>query len=302
MQKIRVALAQLAPKLGDPEANLPIHLDAVARARKQGAGLVVFPELSLTGYQLLDQVPEVAVTPDRGVFDALRKASEQIDIVVGFAEEGSGHRFYNSAAYLSRGKLLHVHRKLFLATYGMFQEGRDFAAGERLREFEAPFGAAGMLICEDLWHPICAWLLAQAGAEVILVLSSGPIRGTCGGRTTSVGVWRELVCVAARLQTTYVLYSNRVGCEDGLSFGGGSLIADPLGRVVAEAPALDETIVYGELEPDLLRRARASYPLLRDGNLDLFHRELGRVRRSRYDLTDADEPLPADPAKKGYPK
>jgi len=299
MQKVRVALAQLAPKLGDPASNLPLHLDAVAKARDGGAQLVVFPELSLNGYQLLDRLPEVALAPDRGALSALGKASEGIDIVVGFAEEGSGHRFHNSAAYLSGGRVLHVHRKLFLPTYGMFQEGRDFAPGERLREVDAPFGPTGLLICEDLWHPTCAWLLAQAGAETIIVLSNGPTLGARGDE--SVRMWRELVRVAARLQTAYVIYVNRVGCEEGLTFGGGSTAIDPFGRVAVEAPALEEALVFADLEPEVLRRARAAYPLLRDEKLELCHRELGRIRRKRYDLPGLDDPMTAEPPEKEGP-
>lgn len=290
MQDVRVALAQLSPKLGDPEANLPPHLDAVARAREKGAQLVVFPELSLTGYHLLDQVPDVALAVGRGPLKALQEASREIDIVVGFVEEGEGYRFHNSAAYLSRGQVLHVHRKLFLPTYGMFQEGRDFAPGERLREFDAPFGPSGLLLCEELWHPTCPWLLAQAGAETIIVLSNGPTRGAREGRITSIDVWKDLLRVAARLQTTYMIYANRVGCEDGLTFGGGSAIVDPFGRVVVEAPALEETLVCADLEGELLRRARTAYPLLRDEDLELVHRELERIRRNRYDLPAAAEP------------
>jgi len=289
MQNVRVALAQLAPRLGDPEANLPLHLDAAARARGEGAQLVVFPELSLTGYHLLDQVPDVALAPGKGPLAELQAASAEIDIVVGFVEEGPGYRFYNSAAYLSRGRVLHVHRKLFLPTYGMFQEGRDFAPGERLREFLAPFGPSGILICEDLWHPACPWLLAQAGAETIIVLSNGPTRGARGGRLTGGDVWHDLLRVAARFQTTYMIYANRVGCEDGLTFGGGSAVVDPFGRIAVEAPALDEALVCAELDGEALRRARTAYPLLRDEDLELVHRELGRIRRGRYGLSDTDE-------------
>lgn len=289
MQQVRVALAQLAPKLGDPEANLRVHLDTVAQARRQEAQLVVFPELSLTGYHLLDQVPDVALVPGTGPLAELEKASAGIDIVVGFVEEGSGYRFYNSAAYLSDGRVLHIHRKLFLPTYGMFQEGRDFAPGERLRGFAAPFGPSGILICEDLWHSACPWLLAQDGAESIIVLSNGPTRGARGGRLTSIDVWQELLRVTARFQTTYLIYANRVGCEDGLTFGGGSTVVDPFGRIVVEAPALDEALVCADLDGEVLRRARTTYPLLRDEDLEMVNRELNRIRRSRYDLPEADE-------------
>jgi predicted amidohydrolase len=285
MQDLRVSLAQIAPKLGDPEANLGLHLDAIENALREGSDLVVFPELSLTGYHLLDQVPDVALQLESGLLASLRGASADIDIVAGFVEEAPGHRFHNAAAYFSRGRLTHVHRKLFLPNYGMFQEGRDFAPGERLRGFDAPHGPCGMLICEDLWHPTCAWLLAQEGVETILVLSNGPTRGARPERQiTSISVWRELTRVTARFQTVFAVYVNRVGCEDGLSFGGGSLVVDPFGRVVAEAPALEENLLTVDLEGESLRRARTTYPLLRDENLELAYRELGRIRRRRFGL------------------
>ena len=296
MNDLRVALAQIAPKLGDQEANLDLHLRFVDRACGEEAGLVVFPELSLTGYHLLDQVPDLAVRPGEGPFPDLLRASRAIDIVVGFVEEGPGHRFYNAAAYLSMGEVRHVHRKLFLPTYGMFQEGREFAQGERLRGFDSPHAPCGLLICEDLWHPPCPWLLAQDGVELLLSLSNGPTRGAGpDGRIAGLAAWNDLLRVIARFHTLFAVHVNRVGCEDGLTFGGGSLVVDPWGAVVAEAPVLEEALVTVDLEAEAVRRARTVYPLLRDENLELVYRELGRIRGQRYDLPDREshgEPVP----------
>ena len=164
METVRVALAQIAPKLGDLKANLEKHLDLMARGRTEGAGLVVFPELSLTGYLLKDQTPDVARTLDSPDLKPLLEASGEVDVLVGLVEEGEGHRYYNSAVYLSGGAVVHTHRKLQLPTYGMFDEGRDFAAGHSLRTADVPFGRIGVLICEDVWHSPHSWLLAQEGA------------------------------------------------------------------------------------------------------------------------------------------
>src|SRR5258706_14808638 len=174
MQTVRVALAQIAPKLGDLESNLDLHRDAIRLARREKAGVVVFPELSLTGYVLRDQVPEIALTSTAPLFKRLARASLDVDLVVGYAEEAPGHRFHNATAYLSKGRVVHVHRKVYLPTYGMFDEGRDFAPGEMFRAFDAPHGPSGVLICEDAWHPVSAWILVQDGAEVLFALSSGP--------------------------------------------------------------------------------------------------------------------------------
>jgi predicted amidohydrolase len=300
MTDVRVALAQIAPRLGDVQANLELHLEAIERAREAGAGVVAFPELSLTGYLLRDQVPEVALREDAPLLERLREASRGIDVVLGFVEETATHRFHNACAYLSGGRTLHVHRKVYLPTYGMFDEGRDFARGGRFRAFDSPHGRAGLLVCEDAWHATSAWLLAHQGALVLYVPSSGPTRGAKPEREiTSVAVWRELLQATAQFQTAFVVYVNRVGCEDGLTFGGGSFVMDPFGRTIASLPPLDGGLLIADLEGEVLRRARTAYPLLRDSDLELVHRELERLRRLRYDLPEEpeaeDRPGPGDP-------
>lgn len=285
MKTVRVALAQISPKLGDVAANVRLHADWVARARRKRARVVVFPELSLTGYLLRDQVPEVALRLSSKEFEAITVLSREIDVVAGFVEEAPGHLYFNAAAYLSKGRVVHVHRKVHLPTYGMFDEGRDFASGDRVRRFESPFGPAGLLVCEDAWHPANAWLLAHQGSEILYVPANGPARGARLKKgVTSVGVWRDLLRVTAQFQTSYVVFVNRVGYEDGLAFGGGSTVVDPFGRVVVSLPPLDEGLDVAELDGEVLRRARTAYPLLRDEDLDLVHREIERIRTLRYDL------------------
>ena len=291
MQTVRVALAQIAPKLGDLEANLDMHIEAIRLARREKADVVVYPELSLTGYVLRDQVPDVALTRRSPLFKKLLRASNGIDLVVGFVEETPGHRFHNAAAYVSRGRVIHVHHKVYLPTYGMFDEGRDFAAGDLVRAFDAPHGPSGLLICEDAWHPANAWILAQDGAEVVFALSSGPTRGAKPKRgITSLPVWHELLRATAQFQTSFVVYVNRVGYEDGLNFGGGSIAFDPFGRTLATLPALISGLTVAELDREVLRRARAAYPLLRDENLELVHRETSRIRQRRFRLPEPRPP------------
>ncbi len=271
MQTLRVALAQIGPKLGDLTANLELHLERLERGRSEGADLVVFPELSLTGYLLKDQTPDVARTLDSPDLAVLLAATREIDALIGMVEEAEGHRYYNAAVYLSGGKVAHVHRKLHLPTYGMFDEGRDFAAGHRLRTADRPFARIGILICEDAWHSPNAWLLAQDGAEILFVLGSGPTRGARQETgITSVPVWRDLLKTTAQFQTAQVIYVNRVGYEDGLNFGGGSIAIDPFGREIGSLPALEEGWMVVELEGEVLRRARTAYPLLRDSRIERF--------------------------------
>ena len=292
MQTVRVALAQIAPKLGDLQKNLELHLERLERGVREGADLVVFPELSLTGYLLKDQTPDVALALDSPDLRPLLEATGEIDALVGLVEEGQGHRFYNAAAYLSGGKIVHVHRKLHLPTYGMFDEGRDFAPGDRLRVADLPFGRIGILICEDVWHSPNAWLLAQEGAEILFVIGSGPTRGARQETgVTSVPVWHDLLRTTAQFQTAQVVYVNRVGYEDGLNFGGGSIAIDPFGRTIGSIPALEEGWLVAELEGEVLRRARTAYPLLRDARLELVSREMGRIRLERFGLPDPEKDM-----------
>jgi len=282
-----VALAQIAPRLGDVRANLARHLEIADQARAAGADLVVFPELSLTGYDLQDLVPDVAIRRDGDVLMRLAAAAQHLDLVVGFVEEDREHRFFNAAAYLSGGAVVHVHRKLHLPTYGLFQEGREFASGDTLRAFDTRHGTVGLLLCEDVWHSPTAWLLAQQGAALVVVPANGPSRGAHAEHgLTSVRTWRDVLRVTARFHTVFVAYVNRVGCEDGLTFDGGSMVVDPLGEIVAELAPLDEAVEYVSLDGARLRSARTVSPLLRDARIDFVHREVDRLRRLRFDLPD----------------
>jgi predicted amidohydrolase len=289
--RARIALAQMEPILGDLETNVSRHVAWAGKAIARGADLLVFPELSLTGYLLQDLVAEVAVPLDEpGPIRPLLEMSRRIGLVVGLVEESGGHRFHNSALFLEGGRVRHVHRKVYLPTYGMFDEGRFFAAGDRIEAFPTPFGRMGMLICEDFWHPSAALVLAQDGADCLLVLSAGPTEAL-GRRGASIGqdTWRSLARVTAQMQTLFVAYVNRVGFEDGVNFAGGSCVIDPFGACLAEAPILEDGLVVCDLERSTLRRARTLYPLLRDERLPVLAREIerlltlpahGRARRS----------------------
>jgi predicted amidohydrolase len=276
---MRIALAQIAPPLGDPAGSLRLHLQTARRAVKAGADLVVFPELSLTGYRLQDLVPEVAMPIDPGgPLRPLYALSRRISIAFGMVEESEGHRYYNSAVFLEGGKVRHVHRKVYLPTYGMFEEGRYFAAGDAFTAFRSRLGRIGMLVCEDLWHPASALLLAQDGADYLLVLANSPVQaGQGAGGQRNHETWRDLIRVTAQLQTVYVLLTNRAGCEDGISFSGASAAVDPLGEVLAEGRMLGEDLVVCDLDRRALRRARTFYPLLRDERLPVLQREIGRL-------------------------
>ena len=176
---LTIALAQINTRLGVPEANLEKHLVMVKDAQASGADLMLFPELSLTGYILQDLASAVAHQPTTSdpIFKPLLQASQNLDIVVGFVEEDHRHRFYIASAYLSQNRVVHVHHKVYLPTYGLFDEGRFFAWGDTVRAFDTRFGRAGMLICEDFWHASPPYLLWVDGADLFLFTSASPGRG-----------------------------------------------------------------------------------------------------------------------------
>jgi predicted amidohydrolase len=288
---VSIALAQFYPRLGDVAANLAAHLTTVAGAAVEGAGLIVFPELSLTGYFLKDQVPEVALTIDSPEVSALCDASRDggIDIVAGLILESDQHRFHNAALYISGGEVVHVHRKVYLPTYGLFDEQRYVASGDRFRAFDAPLGRrterhwrAGILICEDLWHPSAPALLARQGVDLIICPSASPGRGVLQGDAVGTASSYDVMTrTYAQLFTTYVLYCNRTGFEDGVGFWGGSRVVDPVGSVVAELRGAQESVLFHKLERRAVRRARVAYPLLRDERNDVNDAETDRLRRRR---------------------
>ena len=278
--KLNLALAQIATKLGDVDSNLEKHLDYIKHAKAQKADLLVFPELSLTGYVLQDLVASVAHKPteDDPIFKPLLKASHDLDIVVGFVDEDERHRFFIASAYLSGGKVVHVHHKVYLPTYGLFDEGRFFAWGDAVRSFETRFGRMGMLICEDFWHVSPPYLLWLDGADIMLFSSASPGRGLTDREKLESARWVERVNKAyASMFTSFVVHCNRVGFEDGLLFWGGATVNDPNGELIAQGPYFEEALTITELDLNQLRRTRARLPLLRDERTGLVQSELARI-------------------------
>ncbi|GAB4399074.1 MAG: carbon-nitrogen hydrolase [Anaerolineales bacterium] len=277
---MKLALAQINTCLGDVEANLEKHLALAKQARKQDADLLIFPELSLTGYVLQDLASTVAHRPtaDDPIFKPLLQASQDLDIVVGFVDEDARSRFYIAAAYLSRGQVIHVHHKVYLPTYGLFDEGRFFAWGDSIRAFDTRFGRMGILICEDFWHASPPYLLWLDGADLLLLTSASPGRGITREPLLESARWVEHINRAyASLFTMFVAHANRVGYEDGLNFWGGSTVFDPNGEALARAPFHEESLTLAEIDLKQIHRTRARLPILRDERTALTLRELQRI-------------------------
>ena len=281
--KINIGLAQFNTRLGDIPANLDKHLALIEQAKSQDADLLIFPELSLTGYALQDLAYDFALRPHQEdpVFNELLSASQDIDLMVSFVHEDHRSRFYIAAAYLSSGEIRHIHNKVYLPTYGMFDEGRFFAWGDSVQAFDTKFGRVGMLICEDFWHASLPYLLWLDGAEILLFASASPGRGLNEDPRLSSSEWVEHTNRAyAGLFTVFVAHANRVGYEDGLNFWGGSTIFDPNGDLVVRAPDFADSLTVTEIDLNQLHRTRARLPILRDERTSLVQRELERMLNS----------------------
>jgi predicted amidohydrolase len=280
---MRVGLAQMRPALGDIQRNYHLHLDWIKKAKQNQVELLLFPELSLTGYHLLDLTYDLGRSVHSQEIKELVTYSKDLDIVFGFVELSEDHVLYNSTLYASNGEIIHIHRKVYLPTYGMFDEGRYFGRGEVIRSFPTRFGQMGILICEDMWHPSAPFLLAQDKAQFILVPANSPARSLDQSEIGSQSFWYANLENQAALNSLFFLFCNRVGTEDGISFFGGSSIVNPYGDELVRANMLEEQLLYTDIDLDEVRRARLETPLLRDENLDLTIRELNRIRQNRLE-------------------
>lgn len=278
--KLKVGLSQINPKLGDIQANLEMHLQTINQAADQGVELLIFPELSLTGYRLHDLAYNIALRPSQRdpIFGQLLDASLNVDLVVGFVEMDERQKFHIAAAYLSHGEMVHLHRKVYLPTYGMFDEGRYFAWGDAIRAFDTRFGRMGILICEDFWHISPPYLLWLDGADILILTSASPGRGIATEQKIGSAKWVEHINQAyASIFTNFVLHTNRTGFEDGVSFWGGATVFDPEGNLLVQGPYYEDALVTTKLDLNQLRRTRIRLPVLRDERVELTLRELRRI-------------------------
>lgn len=276
-------MAQIAPTLGDVVANLELARAPIAEARGRGADLVIFPELSLTGYALGQISDEVAIDVQNERITSLAKEAGETSIVLGFHEDGRDIRTFNSAAYFEDGSLIHLHRKLYLPTYGVFEERKLFSPGQAMRAFGTKFGRMAMLICNDAWQPALGVLAVQDGARVLLIPSNSADSRFPGDMDTTE-YWYNITRFYACMLECYVVFVNRVGTEGELAFWGSSHVMDPWGHVIAEAALYKEDLVTADLDLNSVLQRRRRVPLLREARLGLLRRELKRLVEEGGDL------------------
>lgn len=294
MQPLRIALAQIAPRLGDLEANLARHHELIDDARRAGAGLVVFPELGLTGYQLQDLAADVSMRLDDPRLAKLAAAARGLSAVASFVEESPDHRLFIAAVLLEDGEIRHVHRKVYLPTYGLFDERRFFAPGDVVRATPSRLGiGVGLAVCEDFWHVSVPQLLAMDGAHLLINVSSSPGRDLASTNDVGLGTaasWRTLMRTYAQLTSSFVVFCNRVGVDESLSFWGGSEVIGPTGAPVFGAPMFEEGLFTADIDLGDVRRERITLPLLRDERPELVAREWDRIVAGRAGLGEEGAP------------
>jgi predicted amidohydrolase len=282
---LRVGIAQINPRLFDVAANLERHLALMDEARAQGVQLLVFPELSLTGYLLETAVPDTARRTDDGLVMTLARASQNMLTVFGLVEEGAGAQFYNTALAVLDGRVQFQHRKIYLPTYGNLAEGKYFAAGNRVDTF--PLVAndekweTGLLICADVWNPPLPHLAACRGATLLIVPVNSAVEAV-GGDFDNPQSWDVVLRYLALTYSWPVVMVNRVGQEGNLRFWGGSRVVDPFGEVVVQMGE-EEGLVTAVLDYDQVRQARFQLPTLRDTNLPLIMQEYRRLQNEEKD-------------------
>lgn len=255
--RLRLTLLQTAPRLHDVAGNVRDLLELAARARSDDArGLIITPELALTGYDLRDDAPGLALEP-AAVANALAEGGP---IIAGFAERSPDGAIHNSLAHVEGGAVVAVHRKVYLPTYGMFDEARVFAAGGEVSAHAWRGWRIGLLVCEDFWHPGLVYALCAQRIDLLVVSAAAPGRGvidaTGGARFESWQIWRRMAEVYARVFGIYVALANRAGVEEGITFAGGSLVVGPDGVPLAGAPEGESAAVSARLDRDELARTR----------------------------------------------
>jgi predicted amidohydrolase len=278
---LEISIAQVAPEVGNLEANLDKVRTFHSKARDEGSELVIFPELALTGYTLGNQIPSFALVDSHPIIQELLALSKTLPLVIGYVERGPRDRVYDTAALLDDGRILHRHRKVYLPNYGMWEEQKHFARGRSQRVFPYRGFRVALFVCNDFWFPSMVYLAASDDADVFVVLANSA-SDTDGMNPRA---WDMLIRTPSLIYGAYVIFANRVGNEHGWSFWGGSTIVAPFGlsSIVAET---GEELLHATLDRALVQRARDALPTLRDSDIDFTIRELNRI--SNEHLAEGD--------------
>lgn len=283
----RAAAAQIDVALFDIDANRAKHLEWIEMAHEAEVDLLVFPELSLTGYLVGPRGYELGVDVGDPLLEELASAAGDMYTVVGFVEEGYAAQFFCSAAVLHRGRVEFVHRKLNLANYGAMEEAKYFSAGRYVETTEiCPPFVASIMLCADLWNPALVHLAAVHGATALIVPTNSS-HDEDSHDFSKPHKWGVALRFYSMMYGMPIIFANRIGKEEGHEFWGGSRIVNARGENIAAASGdgQGEELVIADLDYEQVKKARYELPTVRDSNLALVHREINRLM-SRIGVPD----------------
>jgi predicted amidohydrolase len=279
MLNAKLRIAQIDCTLANFDENLASHCTLAEEAIRDGADAIAFPELSLTGYNVQDAAQDIAMHIEDSRFNPLRELSRKICIICGGIELSNDYGVYNSAFMFEEGVGRSIHRKIYLPTYGMFEELRYFSAGQQIKAVTSKrLGKIGVAICEDFWHVSVPYLLAHQGAKLLLVLMSSPLRMLPGsGNPAIVTQWQTIASTYSFLFSSYVACVNRVGNEDSFTYWGNSSVTGPEGSVICAAPLFKPCVIDAALDVTEVKRTRLHSSHFLDEDLRLIGAELNEI-------------------------
>ncbi|MCX8095421.1 MAG: hypothetical protein N3D74_04480 [Caldisericia bacterium] len=279
---MKVSLAQINTKLGNIEENVEKHRFYINKAIELKSDLIIFPELSLSGYYLLDGTLEVSIKKDE-ILKIFKDESEKIDISLGFPELGEDNITYISQIYLSKGKILNVHRKIYPPNHGMFEDLKFFGRGKRVKAFDTPFGKFGTLICRDFFHPSLPFLYYLQNINLLILVSAIPVRG--GYKEEGLSIYEsteKLLSIYSQRFQFYIVFVNRVGFEEGVPFMGGSMAYDSSGRKILELPLIKESFESIEINFETTKKDIFNLPLKREEDINLIFENLKEIKDGEF--------------------
>ncbi len=264
--KIKLALAQISCKQGDKKENIKKIEKTVKKAKSQAAELVIFPELSLTGYVIRDQIYELAETipgPSTNILEGIAKKNKT-HIIFGMPElsQKAQATVYNASVLVGPKGFIGKYRKMYLPTHSVFEEKRYFRPGYQTAVFDTELGKIGLIICYDIFFPEVSRLARLEGAQLIVCISASP--------AVRRAFFETLTAARAMENVTFLAFVNLVGVEDGLQFWGGSRLIGPQGKILVKAKYDEEDMVIGEVDYADVRPIEAFVPTLKDLRPELF--------------------------------
>ena len=274
---MRIRAIQFSPVLGNLDKNLDFHVKKIEKAIEDNVDLIVFPELSISGYHLKDIVYEISLKPDSKIFEDLKSLSKKINIIIGAPYEETKGIIYNSAIVFSKGEIIHIHNKVQLPNFGMFEEAMIFKSDDKFIPFELGGLKIGILICREILFPHFAYLYFIQKTDFIIGISNSPHRGINKDGFSSLKLWEKSGWVYSNLYHQNFLYVNRVGFEDGIGWPGGSFFIPSGSGIEKQAKFFEEDEIDIELDINKTRRSRIISNNSRDEKPEIMLNELKRI-------------------------